>query len=249
MRKKLLYGTMCIALSAMLIGCGSTSEIDNNASSNHQTTQETSIIGDSNTSEETAISEDSIESSTPTEFKDVSSMSFDDAVNYLDTLPESSSSLFEIMEYGNSNDTNHILAEGECIITQYNGNDKIVVVPETINGYTVVGLGASAFQLSEELIAVKLPSTTRFIKAYAFVGCGQLSVVSGLDNVEILEDGCFSTGSELRLRFGDKITKAPYSFYTGDGEIYVKQGSLLAEQDRFGQYENDNSIIFRVIIY
>ena len=92
-------------------------------------------------------------------------------------------------------------------------------------------------------------SATRYIQAYAFVGCNQLSIVSGLENVEILEDACFSTGSSLRVKFGDKITKASYSFYTGHGEIYIKRGSLLADQDRFGQYENDTSIVFQVIIY
>ena len=249
MRKKFLYGTMCIALSSMLIGCGSDSGNNSNVSSNTPTTQESSITSDVNTDVDSAISSESNESSTPVEFKDVSSMSFDDAVSYLDTLPESSSSVFEIMEYGNVDDTNHILAEGECIITKYNGNEKIVVVPETINGYKVVGLGPSAFQLSEELTAVKLPSTTRYIKAYAFVGCGKLSIVSGLENVEILEDACFSTGSSLRVKFGDKITEASYSFYTGHGEVYVKRGSLLSDQDRFGQYENDTSIVFQVIIY
>lgn len=249
MRKKLLYGTVCIALSSMLIGCGGDSGNSSNVSSNTPTTQESSITSDANTNEDSSISSESNESSTPVAFKDVSSMSFDDAVGYLDTLPESSSSTFEIMEYGNVNDTNHILAEGECIITKYNGNEEVVVVPETINGYKVVGLGPSAFQLSEELTAVKLPSATRYIKAYAFVGCNKLSIVSGLENVEILEDACFSTGSALRLKFGDKITEASYSFYTGHGEVYVKRGSLLSDQDRFGQYENDTSIVFQVIFY
>lgn len=249
MRKRILYGAMCIALSVMMIGCGSITEKNDNTGNNAQTTQETSIPGDDNTIESTVTSIESSETQAPIEFEDVSSMSFDDAVSYLDTLPESTASVFEIMEYGNIDDTNHILAEGECIITKYNGNDEIVVVPETINGYKVVGLGASAFQLSEELTAVKLPSTTRYIKAYAFVGCGKLSIVSGLENVEVLEDACFSTGSSLRVKFGDKITEASYSFYTGHGEVYVKRGSLLEDQDRFGQYENDTSIIFKVIVY
>ena len=94
MRKKFLYGTMCIALSSMLIGCGSDSGNNSNVSSNTPTTQESSITSDVNTDVDSAISSESNESSTPVEFKDVSSMSFDDAVSYLDTLPESSSTLW-----------------------------------------------------------------------------------------------------------------------------------------------------------
>ena len=49
MRKKLVYGAMCIALSAMLVGCGK----DTGDNGDVQSTKEQSTVQESESSEET----------------------------------------------------------------------------------------------------------------------------------------------------------------------------------------------------
>ena len=47
MRKKILYGTMCIALSVMLIGCNSKSDNSANSNSTSDIAQTTETTNDS----------------------------------------------------------------------------------------------------------------------------------------------------------------------------------------------------------
>lgn len=54
MRKKLVYGAMCIALSAMLVGCGKdTGDNGDVQSTKEQSTKEQSTVQESESSEET----------------------------------------------------------------------------------------------------------------------------------------------------------------------------------------------------
>ena len=53
-----------------------------------------------------------------------------------------------------------------------------VIVPEQIDGYTVVGIGARAFYESETLTSVLLPESVEYIGKKAFCGCECLSRLS-----------------------------------------------------------------------
>ena len=52
MRKKILYGTMCIALSVMLIGCNSKSDNSANSNSTSDLAQTTETTNDSSSIQE-----------------------------------------------------------------------------------------------------------------------------------------------------------------------------------------------------
>lgn len=72
-------------------------------------------------------------------------------------------------------DSKYIInAKGE--ITEYIGKDTQVVVPETVNGITVKGIGSSAFRKSN-ITSIILPETTEYISSGAFDGCLALEYV------------------------------------------------------------------------
>ena len=59
-------------------------------------------------------------------------------------------------------------------ITGYTGDAPAVVVPESIDGYIVRGIGDDVFRGHTELTAVSLPATLESIGSYAFYGCTNL---------------------------------------------------------------------------
>jgi hypothetical protein len=76
-------------------------------------------------------------------------------------------------------------------ITGYTGPGGAVVIPDTINGYPVTGIGSQAFQ-SDSVTSVIIPNSVTGIGDYAFRYC------SGLTNVTI-PDGVTSIGQNAFL--------------------------------------------------
>ena len=70
----------------------------------------------------------------------------------------------------------HITPFG-CIINEYNGTDKIVMIPEKIAGCEVREIGASAFAANKLIEKVVLPDGVEFIGSYAFAGCENLKTL------------------------------------------------------------------------
>lgn len=100
------------------------------------------------------------------------------------------------------------------------------------------------------MTAVKLPDTVKTIEKDAFNLCSSLSIITGLDNVESLGSNCFSTCSALRIKFTDSVKESAAMIYLAYGEVYVKTGSFMANDDNFGGYDaNNESNTFKVIFY
>ena len=62
-------------------------------------------------------------------------------------------------------------------ITEYNGNARSLSVPQTIDGYTVVGIGSSAFEGNTNLRFLHLPDTLTSIGYSAFRDCINLGTI------------------------------------------------------------------------
>ena len=62
-------------------------------------------------------------------------------------------------------------------ITEYNGNARSLSVPQTIDGYTVVGIGSSAFEGNTNLRFLHLPETLTSIGYEAFRDCINLGTI------------------------------------------------------------------------
>lgn len=65
------------------------------------------------------------------------------------------------------------------VVTCYEGSlPAELAIPETIEGLTVVEIGAGAFEDAEALESVVIPETVRAIGAYAFEGCSNLAAIA-----------------------------------------------------------------------
>ena len=83
-------------------------------------------------------------------------------------------------------------------ITGYFGKETELVVPQTIRGVKVKGVGDSVFKDNTKIHSVKLPSTVTVIDDNAFSGCTNLESIIG-DGVVTVNDSAFklSTISEF----------------------------------------------------
>lgn len=86
-----------------------------------------------------------------------------------------------VMEYdrknGSEDDLYDISSSG--MITGYVGNETDLIIPKTIQGKTVKGIGSSAFEGNENIRSVVLPSSATHIGINAFKDCTNLESVTG----------------------------------------------------------------------
>lgn len=98
----------------------------------------------------------------------------------------------------------------ECIIIEYDGKEKDVVIPSTMpyspQPLVVTGLKSMLFQ-NMDITSVSLPDTLTDIGQNAFSGCTQLQEVTIPDSVEFLGFGAFLNCTGLKkIHFGGGLT-------------------------------------------
>ena len=144
--------------------------------------------------------------------------------------------------------------EGGISIKDYTGDDKIVVIPEKIDGKVVVEVGANAFINNEDIKAVKLSDSIEVIKEQAFVNCESLEIfISGkglktieprvfLNNnlkcvelnegLETLEISCFGFLNTMEIEMPSTVTNVDLPFLVNDGHtvtIVCEKGSAMQQ--------------------
>ena len=62
-----------------------------------------------------------------------------------------------------------------CRVVSYSGSATSLVIPQTVEGYTVTEIGEEAFMDKTFLASIDLPDTITVIRARAFKGCTNLS--------------------------------------------------------------------------
>ena len=63
-------------------------------------------------------------------------------------------------------------------VTGYTGTESVLVIPDTISGVTVTGIGESAFEMNTRIREITLPETCTFIDNYAFKNCSKLNTIN-----------------------------------------------------------------------
>jgi len=106
---------------------------------------------------------------------------------------------------------------GNAVINKYYGDAWTVNIPETIDGYTVVGIDNSVFK-AKHLTTVNFSDTLTFIKNGAFYGCTNLREVEFPENFEILHCGAFENCRGLRRVYITKNMRA--QDYCGANYMY-----------------------------
>jgi hypothetical protein len=228
MRKKILYGVMCAALSVSMLGCGS-KETNTTSVTDNVVENEVTDSSNNNVSDDT----ETVQTNADT---DISSMDYDAAKEYLASLPETDSSYFEYIT--------EEMDDGECAITYYSGEDSIVVVPEEIDGLKVVRFENYSFTNNEGISAVRLPQTTRIIDKGVFCNCENLLYVTGLENVEYLGKMSFSCLNLRCVEFGDSVTEAEEGtiFRGYNITLKLKEGSYLANIGDNAWYRDSSGV-------
>lgn len=102
------------------------------------------------------------------------------------------------LEYGYNNvvsgDYTYVVHENKAYLTAYEGSDTEIVVPSTIDGYVIAGVG-TAFEKNTTLTHVELPSNITTVGS--FYECTSLSTISIEANLERIQDYAFYGCSAL----------------------------------------------------
>ncbi|MBR4942354.1 MAG: leucine-rich repeat domain-containing protein [Clostridia bacterium] len=84
-----------------------------------------------------------------------------------------------------------VFSDYTCEITDYSGEDEVLRIPSKINTCPVVGIGDYAFEDSDKLIKVIVPSTVSYIEYRAFAECALLKTVRLPSSLEYIGDEVF----------------------------------------------------------
>ena len=112
-----------------------------------------------------------------------------------------------------SEDYTYTVYDGYATIQNYFGSDEDVVIPSTLDGYTVTKIGYGAFNYSNSLTSLTIPDSITYIPWASFVGVSNLvSITVDKDNkVFDSRDNCnaiFETNTNKLIK-GCKATTIP----------------------------------------
>lgn len=89
----------------------------------------------------------------------------------------------------------------------YLGNETVVNVPETIDGYIVTKIGVRAFNGCASIKEISLPDSVTGIDSYAFISCSSLETVKLNEGLKSLAYGAFLNCTKLTaVELPDTVT-------------------------------------------
>ena len=138
------------------------------------------------------------------------------------------------------------IVNGKAVITRYRGSDSAVTVPDTIDGYSVVEIGADAFAGNTTITSVELPDSVTRLSDRAFKDCTELIRVVG-HGVTSLGEEVFSGCTKLTyVDFSESLTEIGAGAFTGTNVEYAGAGLdiTLGEDAQLSEgYYEDNALI------
>ena len=90
-----------------------------------------------------------------------------------------------------------VSSENTATITGYSGTDTELVIPDTLGGYPVTGIGDGAFAGNTKLKMLALPDSVASIGNWAFENCTSLLAVDLPVNLEVLGGRAFGSCTSL----------------------------------------------------
>lgn len=103
-----------------------------------------------------------------------------------------------VPEIVSSENFDYDVVDGEAVITAYTGKDRVVEVPEEIDGKKVTKIGPHSFEANYQITSVTLPDTVTIIGESAFMDCGDLKTITLPSNLEEIQRAAFSACTSLK---------------------------------------------------
>lgn len=107
--------------------------------------------------------------------------------------------------------------DGTAVIVDYGGSEQNLVIPDSLDGYTVVAIGGGAFMNNPALQSVKLNKNLEMIEAYAFCACTSLTQITFGQKVWRVGEFAFDETPWLSGKTEDFVV-------VGDGLLLKYQG-------------------------
>lgn len=133
------------------------------------------------------------------------------------------------------------------IITSYTGNGGNVVIPSTIDGKIVYGIGEEAFKNVSSIKSITMPSTLERIEGSAFYGCINLETVNLNKGLNYIGVSAFEgTTSLSSIWLPDSLLEIrSYAFKnTGLTSVYVPETVRIMGEYVFEECSKLSSVIF-----
>ncbi len=124
-----------------------------------------------------------------------------------------------------------------CIISDYIGSATELTIPSTIDGYTVTGIGNSAFRYCTSLTSITIPDSVTSIGECAFHKCTSLESVTIPDGVTSIGkwafDNCTSLTSVIIPDSVTSIGEFAFSVCTSLESITIPNSVMSIGSDAF----------------
>lgn len=104
------------------------------------------------------------------------------------------------------------------VIWEYNNYSGKVVIPESVEGYAVVGILRAAFDRCDQLTSISFPATIKSIGEEAFYSLTGLTELTIPPTIESIGDGAFKYSGLKKLTIADSDTPLKMGQGNSDGE-------------------------------
>ena len=114
------------------------------------------------------------------------------------------------------------------MVTEYTGNEKNIVIPDSYNNYKVTSIGPNAFS-DKEIESVTIPDTVTEIEGHAFQSCANLKTVTLSKNLKTLGNNVFFLCTSLeQVTVPGSVTDLGLYTFQGSGvkSVTIESGSL-----------------------
>ncbi len=141
-----------------------------------------------------------------------------------------------VTSYESGDYTYTVDVNGNATITSYNGSETNLVVPSSLDGYTVSAIGENAFSNAIELEEVNIPNSVTKIGAKCFMNCTSLKSISIPDGVKEIGSQAFANSGLTELILPNNIETLGYCILkgnTGVTEIKIPKTLVTAQSHSY----------------